>query len=55
MTDRHTITEKTGAHMLQAVCSVLTPKSVRHGGMGRDLDFAGKGGEMGKEKEGERR
>lgn len=29
--------------MFQAVCSVQTPKSVRHGGMGRDLDVAGKG------------
>lgn len=30
--------------MLQAVYSVLTPKLERPGGMGRDLDFPGKGG-----------
>lgn len=29
--------------MLHAVCSVQTPKSVRRGGTGRDLDSAGKG------------
>lgn len=35
---------ETGAHMLQAVYSVLTPKLERPGGMGRDLDFPGNGG-----------
>lgn len=35
---------ETGAHILQAVYSVLTPKLERPGGMGRDLDFPGKGG-----------
>lgn len=35
---------ETGAHMLQAVYSVLTPKLEGPGGMRRDLDFPGKGG-----------
>lgn len=31
--------------MLHAVCSVQTPKSLRHGGTGRDLDGVGRGAE----------